>query len=444
MEDVIQSAVLDDLNALFKNRKVLAVNVRTSRADNSKYICQIVFKPSIVVDERTDFGYNLGVICVEVTLQVSGSTITFNDEIPRVFTKMPSYSLVKSKLNETDDIEEVVDFTIEEPYNLYCAEEPDEHNHSFINPKPMAHASPTIGNTICPGNYQKAFINATDNQNLLNWVGLLIMESESANTKDAWGKSIRDFMLDPGRYSSVDICRKVHDFSIKEPIKNAASPVEDFNVSGGYKIIHFLKRTAGRYAMLNLQNTKIAEYLKYMKETSLDEEHELKIKKFEEALCNRIYRTSTQEELDQLNKDLFGKGEKVPFEFGSLFDKLFTSDVYTLSILLNENFLVEQKGDCPIQDCISQKIKNIFGLEPMDYKLHRYIPRQIRYFNDVLFSENIYFVETNNPDFDIVIMVGDNNITFKPCIKVNSPNWRKLSNWECYIDCCNPKFWQCK
>lgn len=444
MEDVIQSAVLDDLNALFKNRKVLAVNVRTSRADNSKYICQIVFKPSIVVDERTDFGYNLGVICVEVPLQVSGSTITFTDEIPVVFTKMPSYSLVKSKLNETDDIEEVVDFTIEEPYNLYRAEEPDEHNHSFINPKPMAHASPTIGNNICPGNYLKAFMNATDNQNLLNWVGLLIMESESANTKDTWGKSIRDFMLDPGRYSSVDICRKVHDYSIKEPIKNAYSPIEDFNVSGGSEIIYFLRRTVGQYAMLNLQNTNIAEYLKYMKENSLDKEHELKIKKFEEALCNRIYRTSTQEELDQLNQDLFGKGEKVPFEFGSLFDKLFTSDVYTLSILLNENFLVEQKGDCPIQDCISQKIKNIFGLEPMDYKLHRYIPRQIRCFNDVLFSENIYFVEANNPDFDIVIMVGDKNITFKPCIKVNGPNWRKLSNWACYIDCCNPKFWQCK
>lgn len=444
MEDVIQSAVLDDLNALFKNRKVLAVNVRTSRADKSKCICQIVFKPSVVVDERTGFGYNLGVICVDVTLQVSGSTITFNDEIPRVFTKMPSYSLVKSKLNETDDIEEVVDFTIEEPYNLYRAEEPDEHNHSFINPKPMAHASPTIGNTICPGNYQKAFINATDNQNLLNWVGLLIMESESANTKDAWGKSIRDFMLDPGRYSSVDICRKVHDFSIKEPIKNAASPIEDFNDNGGSEIIHFLKRTVGSYAMLNFQNTRISEHLRYMKATSLDKEHELKIKKFEEALCNRIYRTSTQEELDQLNKDLFGKGEKVPFEFGSLFDKLFTSDVYTLSILLDENFLVEQKGDCPIQDCISQKIKTIFGLEPMDYKLHRYIPRQIRCFNDVLFSENIYFVEANNPDFDIVIMVGDNNITFKPCIKVNGPNWRKLSNWSCYIDCCNPKFWQCK
>ena len=65
-------------------------------------------------------------------------------------------------------------------------------------------------------------------------------------------------------------------------------------------------------------------------------------------------------------------------------------------------------------------------------------------FNDVLFSENIYFVEANNPDFDIVIMVGDNHITFKPCIKINSPNWRKLSNWACYIDCCNPKFWQCK
>lgn len=444
MEDVIQSAVLDDLNALFKNRKVLAVNVRTSRADNSKYICQIVFKPNVVVDERTDFGYNLGVICVEVPLQVSGSTITFNDEIPRVFTKMPSFSLVKSKLNETDDIEEVVDFTIEEPYNLYRAEEPDEYNHSFINPKPMAHASPTIGNNICPGNYQKAFMNATDNQNLLNWVGLLIMESESANTKDTWGKSIRDFMLDPGRYSSVDICRKVHDFSVKEPIKNAYSPIEDFNVSGGSEIIHFLKRTVGRYAMLNLQNTNIAEYLKYMKENSLDKEHELKIKKFEEALCNRIYRTSTQEELDQLNQDLFGKGEKVPFEFGSLFDKIVTSNMYVRRILLNYNFIFEQKGNCPIQDCISQKIKTIFGLEPMDYKLHRYIPKQIRCFNDVLFSENIYFVEANNPDFDIVIIIGDNNITFKPCIKVNSHNWRKLSDWTFDNDCYEPKFWQCK
>lgn len=444
MEDVIQSAVLDDLNALFKNRKVLAVNVRTSRDDNSKYICQIVFKPSVVVDERTGFGYNLGVICVEVTLNVSGSTIMFTDEIPMVFTKMPSFNLVKDKLAETDDIEEVVDFTIEEPYNLYRAEEPDEHNHSFINPKPMAHASPTIGNNICPGNYQKAFMNATDNQNLLNWVGLLIMESESANTKDTWGKSIRDFMLDPGRYSSVDICRKVHDFSVKEPIKNAYSPIEDFNVSGGSEIIHFLERTVGRYAMLNLQNTNIATYLKYMKENSLDEEHELKIKKFEEALCNRIYRTSTQEELDQLNQDLFGKGEKVPFEFGSLFDKIVTSNMYVLSILLTDNFIFEQKGNCPIQDCISQKIKTIFGLKPMDYKLHRYIPKQIRCFNDVLFSENIYFVEANNPDFDIVIMVGDNNITFKPCIKVNSPNCRKLSDWACYIDYCNPKFWQYK
>lgn len=444
MEDVIQSAVLDDLNALFRNRKVLAVNVRTSRGDSSKYICQIVFKPSVVVDERTDFGYNLGVICVEVTLQVSGSTITFNDEIPIVFTKMPSFNLVKDKLEETDDIEEVVDFTLEEPYNLYHVEEPDEHKHSFINPKPMAHASPTIGNTICPGNYQNAFMQATDNQNLLNWVGLLIMESESANTKDTWGKSIRDFMLDPGRYSSVDICRKVHDYFIKEPIKNAASPVEDFNVSGGIEIIHFLRRTVGHYAMLNLQNTRISEHLKYMKENSLDKEHELKIKKFEEALCNRIYRTSTQEELDQLNQDLFGKGEKVPFEFGSLFDKIVTSDMYVLSILLDERFIFVDKGNCPIQDCISQKIKTIFGLEPMDYKLHRYIPRQIRCFNDVLFSENIYFVEANNPDFDIVIIVGDNNIIFKPCIKVNSPNCRNLSVWTFNNDCYEPKFWKRK
>lgn len=442
MEDAIQSAVLDDLNALFKNRKVFAVNARTCGNDNSKYICQIVFKPSVVVDERTDFGYNLGVICVEVTLRVSGSTITFNDEIPIVFTKMPSFNLVKDKLVETDDIEEVVDFAIEEPYNLYSAEEPDEH--SFINPKPMAHASPTIGNTICPGNYLKAFMNATDNQNLLNWVGLLIMESESANTKDTWGKSIRDFMLDPGRYSSVDICRKVHEYSIKEPMKNAASPVEDFNVSGGSEIINFLRRTVGHYAMLNLQNTRISEYLKYMKENSLDKEHELKIKKFEEALCNRIYRTSTQEELDQLNQDLFGKGEKVPFEFGSLFDKIVTSNMYVVSILLNESFLFVNKGNCPNQDFISQKIKTIFGLEPMDYKLHRYIPKQIRCFNDVLFSENIYFVEANNPDFDIVIIVGDNNITFKPCIKVNSPNWRKLSSWTFDNDCYEPKFWQCK
>lgn len=444
IEEAIQSAILDDLNVLFKNKKVLAVNIRLSRTDNDNYICQIVFKPSVVIDERTGFGYNLGVICVELTLRISGSSITFNDEIPRVFTKMPSYNLVKEKLNETDDIEEVVDFTLEEPYNLYYAEKPDEHEHSFINPKPMAHASPNIGSTICPGNYEPAFRTAASNQNLLNWVGLLIMESEGANTKDAWGKSIRDFMLDPGRYSSVDICRMVHEYSVKDPMKNVASPVTDFNKVGANKVIHFLRRTQGSLAMLNFQNSKIANNLRNIKETAISKAQEIKIQKFEEALCNRIYRASTQEELDQLNLDLFGKDEKVPFEFGSLFNKLSQAQVYTQSFIFDDNFLCVSKPDGLILNVIDEKLKNIFGLEPEDYKLHRYIPRQINCFNNVLFSEYIYFVESSNPDFDVVAIVSDTTIDFKPCLKSDGPNRSKLINWVNDADMYSYRYWKCE
>lgn len=455
-DETLKASWMKQINLLQQNKRIISINF-----DLVNKRLEVVFKPKNIVDPRSDIEYDIGTIAVSWPLDINFNgcirPISNVHNQLKVYSKninLEEFGSLCSQITSLDNTEIVnlVDqlfepVHIKEAKNVLSRNTPTT-NLTIYGEKAVPHSSPEGSGSVCFGNYSSAINKAAEEVNLMNLAGLTMLNAESANLKDTWGKSLPMFQIAAGKYSTLDLAQKTFERKLlrnkKYIIPELGNP--DTYVLLGHDIIQSMLIASTNnawpkfYTLWEINNNAymIIQFLGNLYkriEPFRANARELVRKLFKE-ICARIYKPFTDQDLEDLNAKT-----KFKFQDSSIWRyitrentdididkcKLFTTDYsleeyfhrYTfnyssyeyLNSLKDYVDLDPEKMEQVFAESIEYVVRNCLFYKG-DYEVKRFMPRQILEFEDLIFGKDFYLIETNDKHYNFLLRIC-NNYSYK-------------------------------
>lgn len=461
-DETLKYSWMKQINLLQQNKRIISINF-----DLVNKRLEVVFKPKNIVDPRTDIEYDIGTIAASWPLEIDLNG--YICPMPNISSQFKVYSKninleefgsLCSQIDSLDNTEVVnlVDqlfepVHIKEAKNVLSRNTPTT-NLTIYGEKAVPHSSPNNSGWVCFGNYSSAINKAAEEVNLMNLAGLTMLNAESANLKDAWGKSLPTFQIAAGKYSTLDLAQKAFERNLlrnkKYIIPGLGNP-DTYILFNGYteRILSVLTnnvwpkfyeiwennsttRNSGNAYMIIQFLSNLYKRIEPFRANAC----ELVGKLFKE-ICARIYKPFTDQELEDLNAKT-----KFKFQDSSIWRYITREntdiDVDRCKQATNSNYLEEYFRKYTLgyssyeylnslknyEDLDPEKMEEVFAesIECVvrnylfyegDYEVKRFMPRQILEFGDLIFGKEFFLIETNDKNQCNFLLKICNNHSYK-------------------------------
>lgn len=456
-DETLKYSWMKQINLLQQNKRIISINF-----DLVNKRLEVVFKPKNIVDPRTDIEYDIGTIAASWPLEIDLNgyicPMTNISSQLKVYSKninLEEFGRLCNQINSLDNTEIVnlVDqlfepVNIKEAKNVLSRNTPTT-NLTIYGEKAVPHSSPDNSGWVCFGNYSSAINKAAEEVNLMNLAGLTMLNAESANLKDAWGKSLPMFQIAAGKYSTLDLAQKAFERNLLRNKKYIIPGLGNPNTYGLFngdtrrilavitnnvwpKFYEIWEDSSTTWNSSNVYiTTQFLSNLYKRLEPFRANARELVRKLFKE-ICARIYKPFTDQELEDLNaKTKFKfqdssiwryitrentnidlarcKQVTTNYSLEGYFRKYtlgYSSYEYLNSLKTYED-LDPEKMERVFAESIECVVRNYLFYEG-DYEVKRFMPRQILEFGDIIFGKDFYLIETNDKDCNFLLRICNN------------------------------------
>lgn len=461
-DETLKYSWMKQISLLQQNKRIISINF-----DLVNKRLEVVFKPKNIVDPRTDIEYDIGTIAASWPLEIDLNgyicPMTNISSQLKVYSKninLEEFGRLCNQINSLDNTEIVnlVDqlfepVNIKEAKNVLSRNTPTT-NLTIYGEKAVPHSSPDNSGWVCFGNYSSAINKAANEVNLMNLAGLTMLNAESANLKDAWGKSLPTFQIAAGKYSTLDLAQKAFERNL---LRNKKYIIPGLGNPDTYALLNndtrhilaiitnnvwpkFYEIWENNSTIRNSGNAyMIIQFLSnlYKRIEPFHANARELVRKLFKEICARIYKPFTDQELEDLNAKT-----KFKFQDSSIWRyitrentdidvdrcKQATNSNYSedylrkhtlgyssyayLNSLKNYEDLDPEKMEEVFAESIERVVRNHLFYEG-DYEVKRFMPRQILEFGDLIFGKEFFLIETKDKDCNSLLLRICNNYLYK-------------------------------
>lgn len=453
-DETLKASWMKQINLLQQNKRIISINF-----DLVSKRLEVVFKPKNIVDPRSDIEYDIGTIAVSWPLDINFNgcirpILNVHNQL-KVYSKninLEEFGSLCSQITSLDNTEIVnlVDqlfepVHIKEAKNVLSRNTPTT-NLTIYGEKAVPHSSPEGSGSVCFGNYSSAINKAAEEVNLMNLAGLTMLNAESANLKDTWGKSLPMFQIAAGKYSTLDLAQKTFE---RKSLRNKKYIIPELGNPYVYDQLDTIQSMLIAstnnawpkfYILWEIHNYAymIIQFLGNLYkriEPFRANARELVRKLFKE-ICARIYKPFTDQELEDLNaktkfkfqdssiwRYITRENTDIDVDKCNQFTKDYSLEEYFhkyafnyssyeyLNSLKNYEDLDPEKMEQVFAESIECVVRNYLFYEG-DYEVKRFMPRQILEFEDLIFGKDFYLIETNDKHCNFLLRIC-NNYSYK-------------------------------